>query len=189
MTLFGESAGGLSVLSQLVSPGARGLFARAIAESGTYNLTQASAGHGRGRRRGLRRQGRLRQPDRRVPAQPCRSPTIVDNEDSAGYQPGHRRAGADPVDRARPGQRAVQPRAGHQRDQPRRVAAVRRASHELDGPAGHGGELPGQIASTLGVSAAAAAAIAAAVPAQRLLQPLRSRSARSAPTRSSPARH
>jgi para-nitrobenzyl esterase len=40
VTLFGESAGGLSVLSQLVSPGARGLFARAIVESGTYNLTQ-----------------------------------------------------------------------------------------------------------------------------------------------------
>ena len=42
VTVFGESAGGLSVLSQLVSPGARGLFARAIIESGTYDLTQAS---------------------------------------------------------------------------------------------------------------------------------------------------
>jgi para-nitrobenzyl esterase len=38
--VFGESAGGLSTLSQLVSPGARGLFARAIVESGTYSLTQ-----------------------------------------------------------------------------------------------------------------------------------------------------
>ena len=42
VTLFGESAGGLSVLSQLVSPGARGLFQRAIVESGTYDLTQQS---------------------------------------------------------------------------------------------------------------------------------------------------
>ncbi len=42
VTVFGESAGGLSTLAQLVSPGARGLFARAIAESGTYDLTQAS---------------------------------------------------------------------------------------------------------------------------------------------------
>jgi len=42
VTLFGESAGGLSVLAQLVSPGARGLFQRAIVESGTYNLAQAS---------------------------------------------------------------------------------------------------------------------------------------------------
>ena len=40
VTLFGESAGGLSTLSQLVSPGARGLFQRAIVESGTYALTQ-----------------------------------------------------------------------------------------------------------------------------------------------------
>ena len=42
VTLFGESAGGLSTLSQVVSPGARGLFQRAIIESGTYNLTQQS---------------------------------------------------------------------------------------------------------------------------------------------------
>jgi para-nitrobenzyl esterase len=42
VTIFGESAGGLSVLSQLASPGARGLFARAIAESGAYNLDQPS---------------------------------------------------------------------------------------------------------------------------------------------------
>jgi para-nitrobenzyl esterase len=42
VTLFGESAGGLSTLSQLVSPGARGLFRRAIVESGTYQLTQES---------------------------------------------------------------------------------------------------------------------------------------------------
>jgi len=42
VTLFGESAGGLSTLSQLASPGARGLFQRAIVESGTYQLTQPS---------------------------------------------------------------------------------------------------------------------------------------------------
>ena len=42
VTLFGESAGGLSVLAQLVSPGARGLFQRAIVESGTYELAQSS---------------------------------------------------------------------------------------------------------------------------------------------------
>jgi para-nitrobenzyl esterase len=42
VTVFGESAGGLSTLSQLVSPGARGLFQHAIVESGTYQLTQAS---------------------------------------------------------------------------------------------------------------------------------------------------
>jgi para-nitrobenzyl esterase len=42
VTIFGESAGGLSTLSQVASPQARGLFERAISESGSYNLTQAS---------------------------------------------------------------------------------------------------------------------------------------------------
>ncbi len=42
VTIFGESAGGLSTLSQVASPHARGLFEKAIAESGSYNLTQTS---------------------------------------------------------------------------------------------------------------------------------------------------
>jgi para-nitrobenzyl esterase len=42
VTIFGESAGGLSVLSQVASPQAKGLFERAIAESGSYNLTQTT---------------------------------------------------------------------------------------------------------------------------------------------------
>jgi para-nitrobenzyl esterase len=42
VTIFGESAGGQSVLLQLISPTARGLFTRAIAESGGYALGQAS---------------------------------------------------------------------------------------------------------------------------------------------------
>src|SRR3984957_11325809 len=42
VTIFGESAGGLSVLSQLASPGARGLFAKAIVESGAYDLDPQS---------------------------------------------------------------------------------------------------------------------------------------------------
>jgi para-nitrobenzyl esterase len=41
VTLFGESAGGLSTLSQLDSPLARGLFQKAIIESGSYDLVQA----------------------------------------------------------------------------------------------------------------------------------------------------
>jgi para-nitrobenzyl esterase len=41
VTIFGESAGGLSTLSQVASPQARGLFEGAIVESGSYNLTQA----------------------------------------------------------------------------------------------------------------------------------------------------
>jgi para-nitrobenzyl esterase len=40
VTLAGQSAGGLSVLAQMVSPGARGLFQKAIVESGTFALNQ-----------------------------------------------------------------------------------------------------------------------------------------------------
>ena len=40
VTIAGQSAGGLSVLAQLVSPRARGLFQRAIVQSGSFALTQ-----------------------------------------------------------------------------------------------------------------------------------------------------
>jgi len=40
VTIAGESAGGLSVLAQMVSPGARGLFQKAIIESGSFALNQ-----------------------------------------------------------------------------------------------------------------------------------------------------
>jgi para-nitrobenzyl esterase len=40
VTIFGESAGGLSVHAHLVSPQSHGLFAHAIVESGAYALTQ-----------------------------------------------------------------------------------------------------------------------------------------------------
>jgi para-nitrobenzyl esterase len=42
VTIFGESAGGVSVHSHLASPLAAGLFHRAIVESGAYALTQPS---------------------------------------------------------------------------------------------------------------------------------------------------
>jgi para-nitrobenzyl esterase len=40
VTIAGQSAGGLSVLAQMVSPGGRGLFQRAIVQSGTFALNQ-----------------------------------------------------------------------------------------------------------------------------------------------------
>jgi para-nitrobenzyl esterase len=40
VTVAGQSAGGVSVLAQIVSPGARGLFQRAIVESGAFALNQ-----------------------------------------------------------------------------------------------------------------------------------------------------
>ncbi len=42
VTVFGQSAGGQSVLDQLVSPSAAGLFQRAIIESGSYAFTLPS---------------------------------------------------------------------------------------------------------------------------------------------------
>jgi para-nitrobenzyl esterase len=42
VTIFGESAGGHSTFSNLVSPTAKGLFERAIVESGAYRLTLPS---------------------------------------------------------------------------------------------------------------------------------------------------
>lgn len=42
VTLFGESAGGASVLYQMTRPTMRGLFARAIVESGAIDLPEAS---------------------------------------------------------------------------------------------------------------------------------------------------
>ena len=42
VTIFGESAGGLSTFSNLVSPSAKHLFDRAIVESGAYRLNLPS---------------------------------------------------------------------------------------------------------------------------------------------------
>ena len=42
VTIAGQSAGGLSVLAQVASPSAKGLFARAVVESGSYELDQVT---------------------------------------------------------------------------------------------------------------------------------------------------
>src|SRR3989475_2413399 len=42
VTIAGQSAGALSVLAHLISPGSRGLFARAIVQSGSFALKQQS---------------------------------------------------------------------------------------------------------------------------------------------------
>jgi para-nitrobenzyl esterase len=48
VTVFGESAGGLSTFVNLVSPTARGLFHRAIVESGAYMQTQPTLAQAEG---------------------------------------------------------------------------------------------------------------------------------------------
>jgi para-nitrobenzyl esterase len=86
VTIFGESAGGLSVLSQLTSPSARGLFSRAIVESGAYALTEAplataeSAGEAFATKAGCSDQTAACL--RALPVS-----TILADENSAGYQP------------------------------------------------------------------------------------------------------
>ena len=90
MTIFGESAGGLSVQSQLVSPGARGLFQRAIVESGAYALTEQPLAQGRAGGSGVRREDRLRQGHRRETAACLRGlpvATILASQTATGYQP------------------------------------------------------------------------------------------------------
>jgi para-nitrobenzyl esterase len=86
VTIFGESAGGLSVLSQVASPAARGLFSKAIAESGSYNPTQTSlasaeaAGQAFAAKAGCSDQTAACL--RSLPVS-----TILANEDTAGYTP------------------------------------------------------------------------------------------------------
>ena len=46
VTIAGESAGGLAVLAHLVSPGSRGLFQRAVIQSGSFGLTRQSLAEG-----------------------------------------------------------------------------------------------------------------------------------------------
>ena len=46
VTVFGQSAGGLSVLSNMASPGAAGLFHRAIVQSGAYELVLPTLANG-----------------------------------------------------------------------------------------------------------------------------------------------
>jgi para-nitrobenzyl esterase len=163
VTLSGESSGGLSVLSQLVSPGARGLFSRAIAESGTYNLTQESlataetAGEAFAAKAGCASQTAVCL--RALPVS-----AIVDNEDFAGYRPD--------VDGKVLTQSIGPALASGQFDRVPVINGTNRdewrlfvAQAQLDGaPPVTAANYQANIASTLGVSAGTAAAIAAQYP-------------------------
>jgi para-nitrobenzyl esterase len=86
VTLFGESAGGLSTLAQLVSPGASGLFQRAIVESGTYDLSQPTLADAESEGAAFAAQVGCATNTaaclRHLPVS-----TILDNEDFGGYLP------------------------------------------------------------------------------------------------------
>jgi para-nitrobenzyl esterase len=163
VTLSGESSGGLSVLSQLISPGARGLFSRAIVESGTYDLTQATlataetAGQAFAAKAGCASQSAACL--RALPVS-----TIVDNEDFAGYKPDI--DGTVLTQSIGPALASGQFNRvpvinGTNRDEWRLFVA----QEQLDGaPPVTAANYQASIAALLGVSAATAAAIAAQYP-------------------------
>jgi para-nitrobenzyl esterase len=86
VTLFGESAGGGSTLAQLVSPGARGLFQRAIVESGTYQLTQQSLASAESAGAAFAAKVGCAS-DTAACLRSLPVSTILDNEDLSGYNP------------------------------------------------------------------------------------------------------
>ena len=162
VTIFGESAGGLSVLSQVASPQARGLFERAIAESGSYNLTQASlasaeaAGQAFAAKAGCASQTAACL--RSLPVS-----TILANEDAVGYTPNIN-------SEVLPQSLGTAFAAGDFN----RVPIINGTNHdewrlfvalsELEGAPVTAGNYQAMIASTLGVPATVAAAIAAEYP-------------------------
>jgi para-nitrobenzyl esterase len=86
VTLFGESAGGLSVFSQLSSPSSEGLFHKAIIESGAYALnTQTLAAAEAAGTAFAAAAGCSAQTAACLRALPVT--TILTNEDFAGYTP------------------------------------------------------------------------------------------------------
>jgi para-nitrobenzyl esterase len=163
VTLFGESAGGLSTLSQVVSPGARGLFQRAIIESGTYNLTQQSlataeaAGAAFASKAGCA--SNTAACLRSLPVS-----AIVDNEDFGGYTPDVDGAVLpETIKTALAAGRFshVPVIIGTNHDEWRLFVAL----DQIDGgPAVTAANYQTMIASTLGVPPAAAAAIAGVYP-------------------------
>jgi para-nitrobenzyl esterase len=162
VTIFGESAGGLSTLSQVASPQARGLFEKAIVESGSYDLTQAplasaeAAGEAFAAKAGCASQTAACL--RSLPVS-----TILASQNAAGYTPninievlpqslGAAFATGD--------FNRVPIINGTNRDEWRLFVAL----GELEGNPVTAANYQGMISSTLGVPAAAAAIIAAQYP-------------------------
>jgi para-nitrobenzyl esterase len=162
VTIFGESAGGLSVLSQLSSPGARGLFAKAIIESGAYNLTQPplataeAAGEAFATKVGCSSQTAACL--RSVPVS-----TILANTNAGGYVPdidGQVLTQSIGTALASGQFNRVPVVDGSNHDEWRLFVAIA----ELEGSPVTAANYQAEIASTLGVSATVAAAIAARYP-------------------------
>jgi para-nitrobenzyl esterase len=163
VTLFGESAGALSTLAQLVSPGARGLFQRAIVESGTYDLTQqplaTAEASGAAFAAKVGCGGNTAACLRALPVS-----TIVDNEDFSGYTPDVDGAVLPQSIRTAlaSGQFSHVPViVGTNRDEWRLFVAM---AQLRGGPPVTPASYQAMIAATLSVSSAAAGAVAAEYP-------------------------
>ncbi len=162
VTIFGESAGGLSTLAQVASPTARGLFSKAIVESGSYNLTQASlasaeaAGHAFAAKAGCSDQTAACL--RSLPVS-----TILANENAAGYTPNINSEVLPQTLKtafATGDFNRVPIINGTNHDEWRLFVAL----SELEGNPVTAANYQSMISSTLGVPAAAAAVIAAEYP-------------------------
>ena len=169
VTLFGESAGGLSTLAQLASPGARGLFQRAIVESGTYQLTQQplaaaeAAGKAFAAKAGCA--SNTAACLRGLPVS-----TILANENPVGYTPdvdGAVLTQSIKTALARGQFNRVPVVIGTNHDEYRLFVAV----YQFFGQRVTAANYQSMIASTLGVSAAIAAKIAAQYPLSRYPSP------------------
>ena len=140
VTIFGESAGGLSTRRRWHRrrPGACSTRPSSRAAPTTSRRRRSRAPR-RPARRSRRKAGCASQTAACLRSLPVS--TILANENAAGYTPNINSAGAAGVAGHRVRHRQLQPRPDHQRDEPRRVAAVRRAQR-AGGQPGHGLELP-----------------------------------------------
>ncbi len=174
VTLFGESAGGLSTLSQLASPGARGLFQRAIVESGTYQLTQQSlaaaeaAGQAFAAKAGCASTASAKNTAACLRGLPVS--TILANQNPVGYTPdvdGAVLTQSIKTALARGQFNRVPVVIGTNHDEYRLFVAV----YQFLGQRVTAANYQSMIASTLGVSAAIAGKIAAQYPLSRYPSP------------------
>jgi len=162
VTIFGESAGGLSTLSQVASPQAKGLFKRAIVESGSYNLTQTSLATAQTAGEAFAAQAGCASKTaaclRSLPVS-----TILANEDTTGYTPN---INSEVLPEslgtafATGNFNRVQIINGTNHDEWRLFVAL----SELEGNPVTAANYQPMISATLGVPAAAAAVIAAQYP-------------------------
>jgi para-nitrobenzyl esterase len=169
VTIFGESAGGLSTLSQVASPQARGLFQKAIAESGSYNLTQTSLSSAESAGEAFATQaGCATQTAACLRSLPVSA--ILANEDAAGYTPN---INSEVLPEslgtafATGNFNRVPIINGTNRDEWRLFVAL----SEIEGNPVTASNYQSMISSTLGVPSAAAAVIAAKYPLSAFSSP------------------